>query len=120
MSVKFANYGQERDVHATAGEKELFERIMQILESDGIDTSKFALVRKSDNYVTVALLLEDPGQLDLARIKATDRTKWFWTSYYGKVKIKDLEDVADYAEGFINDYRQHIEWLEESYPERLK
>lgn len=120
MEVKISNYGQLRDVNATDGEKEIFNVIMEILADEGIDTSKFGLVRKSDNYVTVALLLEDPGQLDLARIKFTPRAKWIWTSYDGKVKIHDPEDVRDYADAFLNDYQQHIDWLEESYPELLK
>ena len=117
--IKFANYGQEREVNATDGEKKIFRLIMEILADEGIDTSKFGLVRKSDNYVTAALLLDDPGQLDLARIKFTDRAKWIWTSYDGKEKIQEPEDVREYADAFLNDYKQHIEWLEESYPELL-
>ncbi len=117
--IKFANYGQNREVTATDGEKEIFRLIMEILADEGIDTSKFGLVRKSDNYVTAALLLDDPGQLDLARKKFTDRAKWIWTSYDGKVKIQEPEDVREYADAFLNDYKQHIEWLEESYPELL-
>lgn len=119
-NVQFANYGQEREVNPTDGEKEIFRIIMEVLTDEGIDTSKFGLVRKSDNYVTAALLLEDPGQLDLARIKFSDRAKWIWTSYDGKVKIHEPEDVREYADAFLNDYQQHIEWLEESYPELLK
>ncbi len=119
-NIDFANYGQQREVNATDGEKEIFRLIKEILADEGIDTSKFGLIRKSDNYVTAALLLEDPGQLDLARIKFSDRAKWIWTSYDGKVKIHDPEDVREYADAFLNDYQQHIEWLEESYPELLK
>ena len=118
-NIKFADYGQERELNVTAGEIEIFNLIKKILEADGADTSRIKLVRKSKNYVTVIVSFEDPCQLDLARIKYTNLSQWIWTSFDGKVQIDSVEDTNNLSEAFINDYRQHIDWMEESYPELL-
>ena len=65
MDIRFANYGQERDVNATDEELKIFEALK---EATGRD---LRLVRKSDSYVTAAL-----GEWDLARFKFTQRAKW--------------------------------------------
>lgn len=65
MEIKFANYGQERDVNATDEELKIFEVLRDATARD------LRLVRKSDSYVTAAL-----GEWDLARFKYTQRAKW--------------------------------------------
>lgn len=64
--IKFANYGQTRDVNATAEEIEIFETLKTMT---GLDTLE--MVRKSDSYVTAMY-----GDWDLARFKFTPRAKW--------------------------------------------
>ena len=65
MGIRFANYGQERDIDATDDELKIFESLK---DAAGRDLS---LVRKSDSYVTAVL-----GEWDLARFKYTQRAKW--------------------------------------------
>ena len=65
MDIKFANYGQEREINATDEELKIFEALK---EATGRD---LRLTRKSDSYVTAAL-----GEWDLARFKYTPRAKW--------------------------------------------
>ena len=117
--LKFGDYGQSRELDATPGELKVFETIRNILSDDGADVSHLFLIRKSSNYVSAVLSFGDKGPYDLARIKYTDRAKWIWTSYNGKVKLRTLEDVTDLSEAFLNDYWQTIDWLKESYPEVL-
>lgn len=91
MDIRFANYGQERDINATNEELKIFEALK---EATGRD---LRLVRKSDSYVTAAL-----GEWDLARFKFTQRAKWvsFPTVEVGppKHKITRPEEAADFAD----------------------
>ena len=91
MDIKFANYGQERDVNATDEELEIFETLK---EATGRD---LRLVRNSDSYVTAAL-----GEWDLARFKFTQRAKWvsFPTAEVGppKHRINSPKDVATFKD----------------------
>ena len=117
--IKFANYGQDRELSATPEEIKVYEMISKILEADGADVSHLSLIRKSSNYVTAALTFGGMGPYGLARIKYTDRAKWIWTSFDGKKKLQSLDDVQGFTEAFLNDYWQTIDWLKESYPEVL-
>lgn len=65
MNMRFANYGQERDLNATDEEIKIFEALKKATGRD------LRLVRKSDSYVTAVL-----GEWDLARFKYTQRAKW--------------------------------------------
>ena len=91
MEIKFANYGQERDVNATEEELKIFEALK---ETTG---RGLRLVRKSDSYVTAVL-----GEWDLARFKYTQRAKWvsFPTAEVGppKHKITHPEEAAGFAD----------------------
>ena len=91
MDIRFANYGQERDVNATDEEMKIFEALK---DATGRDLS---LVRKSDSYVTAAL-----GEWDLARFKYTQRAKWisFPTAEVGppKHKITAPEEATGFTD----------------------
>ena len=91
MDIRFANYGQERDVNATDEEMKIFEALK---DATGRDLS---LVRKSDSYVTAAL-----GEWDLARFKYTQRAKWvsFPTVEVGppKHRIARPEEAVSFAD----------------------
>ena len=92
--IRFANYGQLRDVDATDEEVQMFELIKNILDAPDLE-----LVRKADNYVTAVL-----GEWDLARFKYSKRAKWIELPIveYGKNRkknrIEDVEDVNQYAD----------------------
>lgn len=66
MDIKFANYGQERDIDATDEEVKIFDALREATGREDL-----RLVRKSDSYVTASL-----GDWDLARFKYTKRAKW--------------------------------------------
>lgn len=91
MEIKFADYGQMRDVNATEEEIRIFELIRETTEHE------LDLVRRSDSYVTAAL-----GDWDLARFKFTQRAKWvsFPAVETGapKHKIAHPDDVASFAD----------------------
>lgn len=92
--IRFANYGQLRDVDATDEELQMFELIKNILDAPDLE-----LVRKADNYVTAVV-----GEWDLARFKYSKRAKWIELPIveYGKNRkknrIEDVEDVNQYAD----------------------
>ena len=91
MDIRFANYGQERDVNATDEEMKIFEALKDATGRD------LRLVRKSDSYVSAVL-----GEWDLARFKYTQRAKWisFPTAEVGppKHKITHPEEATDFAD----------------------
>ena len=91
MDIRFANYGQERDVNATDEEMKIFEALK---EATGRDLH---LIRKSDSYVTATL-----GEWDLARFKYTQRAKWvsFPAAEVGPPKHKIT--VPEEATGFAD------------------
>ena len=92
----FANYGQEREVDATDGEKRMFDILKEMFEGKGHKPEQLKLVRKSDNYVAAAI-----GEEDLARFKATKRVTWIIFPYeIGAVKhrLESVEDVYNFSE----------------------
>jgi len=101
MEIKFADYGQERDVNATGEELKIFEALK---EATGRD---LRLARKSDSYVTAVL-----GEWDLARFKFTQRAKWvsFPTAEAGppKHKITHPEEAVSFTE-LITESLAHID-----------
>ena len=91
MDIRFANYGQERDVNATDEELKIFEVLK---EATGRD---LRLVRRSDSYVTAVI-----GEWDFARFKYTQRAKWvsFPAAEAGppKHKITAPEEATSFAD----------------------
>lgn len=91
MEIKFADYGQERDVNATDEELKIFEVLRDATALD------LRLARKSDSYVTAVL-----GEWDLARFKYTSRAKWiaFPVVEVGppKHRISRPDDAAGFAD----------------------
>lgn len=91
MEIKFADYGQMRDVNATAEEIRIFELLK---ETTG---RELELVRRSDSYVTAVL-----GEWDLTRFKYTQRAKWvsFPAVEAGapKHKITTPEEAVSFAD----------------------
>lgn len=100
--IKFANYGQERDLEATAEEMEVFEILQEM-----VAPHELRFVRKSDNYVSAKL-----GDWDLARFKYTDRTAWIFfptlEQQRDKHRLDSPEDIRDLAETVRNNLA-HIE-----------
>lgn len=111
--IRFANHGQERDLICTEQEREIFEIIQSICEAVGLDSELIQLVRKSDNYVSVVLpSSKGYGDIDLARMKFTNRAKWIQLApEFNKVKITDPEDVSVMAEDVRNAYRFNEPYL---------
>lgn len=95
-TLRFAHYGEERDVNATDDEKQIFAIIREMFQGKGYDPEQLDLVRKSDNYVAAAI-----GDYDLARFKATERVMWvvFPAAEVGAVKhrIGSVTEVYDYS-----------------------
>jgi hypothetical protein len=91
--VKFANYGQLRDVNATDEEAEIFEQIRTLSGAEDLE-----LVRKSDSYVTAAI-----GDTDVARFKFTARAKWIRFPYVSndKIPLASVDAVADLHDEII-------------------
>lgn len=98
--IKFANYGQVRDVDATPEELQIFALVRNAVDAP------VELVRRSDSYVTVAV-----GDWDLARFKFTSRAKWILFPILErpneKHKITEPEDVVGFAE-LMNESLSHI------------
>lgn len=111
--LKFANHGQERDLICTEQEREIFEIIKCVCDADGLDSELIQLVRKSDNYVSVVMpSSKGYGDMDLARMKFTNRAKWIQLApEFNKVKITDPEDVSVMAEDVRNAYRFNEPYL---------
>ena len=91
MDIRFANYGQERDINANDDELKIFESLKDATGRE------LRLIRKSDSYVTAAL-----GEWDLARFKYTQRAKWisFPTAEVGppKHKISRPEEAVSFMD----------------------
>ena len=114
IGLKFANYGQERELNCTDGERQIYENIITTLSEAGLDTSCMELVRKSDDYVSACMRSSDKGYglMDVARIKYTDRAKWIKTGMgYKKTPISAPEDVLDLAEDLAALYRVNEPYL---------
>lgn len=96
LGLRFAHYGEERDVNPTDEEAEIFDLIRSMINRDDLE-----LVRKSDNYVSAVL-----GDWDLARFKYTPRAKWivFPVLEAGaqKHRIESPSDVSSFADLLAN------------------
>lgn len=101
-TIKFAHYGEERTLEATAEESQIFEILREMAAPKEI-----RFVRKSDNYVTVKL-----GDWDLARFKYTDLTAWIFfptlEQQKDKHKLSDPEDVRSFSD-LVRKTLEHIE-----------
>ena len=113
MDIKFANYGQARDVNATPEEVEIFDIIRSLCDDVNLDSELLGLMRKSDDYVTVVLPSPEYGPVDVARIKFTPRAKWIKLHpHFDKLSISSPDDVARiYAENVREAYRENIRYL---------
>lgn len=69
--IKFANYGQDRDLDCTDEEAQIFGALREYFKSVNLDPNQLHLVRRSDSYVTAVF-----RGWDLARFKYTPRAKW--------------------------------------------
>lgn len=69
--IKFANYGQDRDLNCTDEEAQIFGALREYFKSVGLDPDELSLARRSDSYVTAVF-----HDWDLARFKFTTRAKW--------------------------------------------
>lgn len=69
--IKFANYGQDRDLSCTDEEAQIFGALREYFQSINLDPNQLHLVRRSDSYVTAVF-----RGWDLARFKYTPRAKW--------------------------------------------
>lgn len=109
MEIRFANYGQLRDVDATDGEKEFAAFVFDQIRAAGMDPERLRLVRRSDSYVTLA-----DGNVDYIRFKVTDRAKWFMFALSDKGGTKrrfaSVSDLGDYD--FAGEFRKFAEFCE--------
>lgn len=111
--LKFANYGQSRDVNCTEHECEIYDIIRSICDDVNLESDYIKLMRKSDSYVSVVMpSSQGYGEMDLARVKYTDRAKWIKLAPdFEKVKLNDTEDVAKMAERVWAAYRFNQPYL---------
>ena len=113
MAIKFNNYGQDRSLICTEQEREIYDIIRSVCDDDNLESDFIKLKRKSDSYVSVVMpSSQGYGDMDLARIKFTDRAKWIKLAPdFDKIKISDPEDVAEMAEDVRNAYRFNEPYL---------
>lgn len=113
MTITFNNYGQDRSLICTEEEREIFDIIRSVCDDDNLESDNIKLMRKSDNYVSVVMpSSQGYGDMDLARIKFTNRAKWIQLApAFGKIKISSPEDVAEMAEDVRNAYRFNEPYL---------
>lgn len=113
MDIKFANYGQERDINCTEEEREIFDTMRSLLDDVNLESDLLKLVNKSDKYVSAVMESSgDYGLLDVARIKFTSRAKWIALApNFEKIKITDTEDITKYAEELAEAYRFNEPYL---------
>lgn len=111
--LKFANYGQKRDVNATEAELDIFHIIRSVCDDDNCDANNIELKRKSDNYVSAVMpSSKGYGDMDLARFKYTDRAKWIKLAPdFEKIPLTSTEDVAKIADFVRNAYRFNEPYL---------
>jgi hypothetical protein len=89
--IRFANYGQLRDINATSEELKMFETICGCISAE-YDHDRLQLVRKSDDYVTVVY-----GDWDIARLKFTKRAKWILIPNEAKAPKRRMQEPSDVA-----------------------
>lgn len=99
--IKFAHYGERRDLNATDEEKTIFEILQQM------SPNELEFCRVSESYVTAKL-----GDWDVARFKYTDRARWikFPTVESSKEKhvLDSPDDVREFDE-LVRTTLAHIE-----------
>lgn len=105
--MKFTNYGQERELSCTEEEREIYDIIRSVCDDENLESDYLKLIRKSDDYVSVVLpSSQGYGDMDVARIKYTNRAKWIKLApAFAKVKLTDTEDVAEMADEVRAAYR---------------
>lgn len=105
-AVTFSHYGETRDLDCTDAEAEIFHIIRSRLDDMNYNTDCLKLVRKSDSYVSAVMDSgSDYGQMDLARFKYTDRTKWIKICPdFDKIELHDVEDVAKLSDALFSGY----------------
>ena len=108
-----SNYGQERDLKCTEQEREIFDIIRSLCDDENLDSDNIKLMRKSGSYVSAVMpSSQGYGEMDLARIKFTDRAKWIKLAPdFDKVTISDPEDVAKMDEDVRAAYRFNEPYL---------
>lgn len=104
--VTFSHYGETRDLDCTDAEAEIFHIIRSRFDDMNYNTDCLKLVRKSDSYVSAVMDSgSDYGQMDLARFKFTDRTKWIKVCPdFEKIELNDVEDVAKLSDALFAGY----------------
>lgn len=107
------NYGQERDLICTEQEREIYDIIRSVCDDVNLESDYIKLIRRSDNYVSVVMpSSKGYGDMDLARMKFTNRAKWIQLApEFNKVKITTPEDVSVMAESVRNAYRFNEPYL---------
>ena len=88
--IKFANYGQLKEMNCTTDELEIFVQLRDVTGAEDLE-----LVKRTDKYVSASI-----GDTDVARFKFTARAKWILFPYESneKIKIATPEDVRDCSE----------------------
>lgn len=97
--LKFANYGQERQINATPEELQIADWVLNEFPDE-----KLRLVRKSDSYVTVKR-----GEWDIVRLKYTERAKWLMFPILEAKQKKHYIDDPDEVEDFEASIKESIE-----------
>lgn len=109
MEIRFANYGQLRDVNPTDGEKDFAAFVIDQIRAAGMDPARLEMVRRSDDYVALAT-----GLNDYIRFKVTKRARWFMfalTDRGGtKRRFESVADLGDYD--FAGEFRKFAEFCE--------
>ncbi|MER1959158.1 MAG: hypothetical protein ABS942_17380 [Solibacillus sp.] len=129
--IKFASYGNEREVALNAMEIDFTKLVFETLKDSSVLTDKLEIVRKSDSYATMVIRGKE-WDFDLIRIKITDKTKWLSLSLskndrkvfessplfeaqkkksqlHWKSKIQKVNDISQYKDLIINSYLECIE-----------
>lgn len=101
LDLHFSNYGQARELNASEADLELYETICELLEDEDRDAGALELVRKSDDYLTIAL-----GPTDVVRFKFTDRVKWITLPYnqVNKLRISGTRELNSIAGELVKAY----------------
>ena len=97
--IKFANYGEEREINATPEELQIAEWIINECPDESM-----RLARVCDDYVTVKR-----GEWDIVRLKYTKRAKWLMFPTLEAKQVKHYIDDPDEVEDFEAAIKDSIE-----------
>ena len=97
--LKFANYGQERQIDATPEELQIADWVLNEFPDE-----KLRLVRASDSYITIKR-----GSWDIVRLKYTERAKWLMFPTLEAKQAKHYIDAPDEVEDFEASIKDSIE-----------